>query len=39
MLEDVLEIRRVILAWGTADLWKGIDGLTMIIGDKYIESF
>ena len=32
MLEDVLEIRRVVLACGTVDLRKGIDGLAMIIG-------
>ena len=34
MLEDVFEIRRVVLACGTVDLRKGIDGLAMIIGDK-----
>lgn len=35
MLEDVLQIRRVVLACGTVDLRKGIDGLAKIIGDKY----
>ncbi len=35
MLEDAAGIRKVILACGTVDLRKGIDGLTMIIGDKY----
>ena len=34
MLEDVFEIRSVVLACGTVDLRKGIDGLAMIIGDK-----
>ena len=38
MLEDVLEIRRVVLACGTVDLRKGIDGLAMIIGDKYKQN-
>jgi transposase len=38
MLEDVLGIRRVILACGTVDLRKGIDGLAMIIGDKYDQN-
>lgn len=38
MLEDVLGIRRVVLACGTADLRKGIDGLSMIIGDKYRQN-
>jgi len=35
MLEDAAGIRRVILACGTVDLRKGIDGLATIIGDKY----
>ena len=35
MLEDTAGIRRVVLAYGTVDLRKGIDGLAMIIGDKY----
>lgn len=35
MLEDVLEIRRVVPACETVDLRKGIDGIAMIIGDKY----
>ena len=38
MLEDVLQIRRVVLACGTVDLRKGIDGLAMIIGDKYKQN-
>ena len=32
MLEDAAGIRRVVLACGTVDLRKGIDGLAMIIG-------
>ena len=35
MLEDAAGIRRVVLACGTVDLRKGIDGLATIIGDKY----
>lgn len=38
MLEDVARIRRVVLACGTVDLRKGIDGLSMIIGDKYRQN-
>ena len=38
MLEGVLGIRRVVLACGTVDLRKGIDGLSMIIGDKYGQN-
>lgn len=38
MLEDVAGIRRVVLACGTVDLRKGIDGLSMIIGDKYHQN-
>ena len=38
MLEDVLEIRHVVLACRIADLRKGIDGLAMIIGDKYKQN-
>ncbi len=38
MLEDVFEIRRVVLACGTVDLRKGIDGLAMLIGDKYKQN-
>ena len=34
MLEDAAGIRRVVLACGTYDLRKGIDGLAMIIGDQ-----
>ena len=35
MLEDAAGIRRVIVACGTVDLRKGIDGLARIVGDKY----
>ena len=35
MLEDAAGIRRVVLACGTVDLRKGIDGLAQIIGAKY----
>ena len=38
MLEDVAGIRKVVLACGTVDLRKGIDGLAMIIGDKYNQN-
>ena len=38
MLEDVAGIRRVVLACGTVDLRKGIDGLAMIIGNKYNQN-
>ena len=38
MLEDVAKIRRVVLACGTVDLRKGIDGLSMIIGYKYNQN-
>lgn len=38
MLEDVAKIRRVVLACGMEDLRKGIDGLSMIIGDKYHQN-
>lgn len=38
MLEDTAGIRRVVLACGTVDLRKGIDGLDMIIGDKYQQN-
>lgn len=38
MLEDYAGIRRVVLACGTVDLRKGIDGLAMIIGDKYKQN-
>ena len=38
MLEDAAGIRRVILACGCVDLRKGIDGLAMIIGDKYKQN-
>ena len=38
MLEDAAGIRRVVLACGAVDLRKGIDGLAMIIGDKYNQN-
>ena len=38
MLEDATDIRKVVLACGTVDLRKGIDGLAMIIGDKYKQN-
>lgn len=38
MLEDVAKIQRVVLACGTVDLRKGIEGLSMIIGDKYKQN-
>lgn len=38
MFEDIAKIRRVVLACGMVDLRKGIDGLSMIIGDKYHQN-
>lgn len=38
MLENAAKIRRVVLACGAVDLRKGIDGLSMIIGDKYSQN-
>lgn len=38
MLEDVAGNQRVVLACGTVDLRKGIDGLAMIIVDKYGQN-
>ncbi len=38
MLENVAGIRRVVLACGTVDLRKGIDGLATIVGDKYGQN-
>ena len=38
MLEDAAGIRRVVLACGYVDLRKGIDGLSMVIGDKYRQN-
>ena len=38
MLEDAAGIRRVVLACGYVDLRKGIDGLSMIIGDRYNQN-
>ena len=37
-MEDAAGIRRVVLACGTVDLRKGIDGLATIIGDKYGQN-
>ena len=38
MLEDAAGFRRVVLACGTVDLRKGIDGLATIIGDRYGQN-
>lgn len=38
MLENAAGIKRVVLACGTVDLRKGIDGLAMIIGNKYGQN-
>lgn len=38
MFEDTAKIHRVVLACGTVDLRKGIDGLSMIIGNKYHQD-
>lgn len=38
MLEDAAGIRRVVLACGYVDLRKEIDGLSVIIGDKYRQN-
>lgn len=38
MLENATNIKRVVLACGTVDLRKGIDGLAMIIGDRYKQN-
>ena len=38
MLNDAAGIRRVVLACGYVDLQKGIDGLSMIIGDRYHQN-
>lgn len=38
MLDDAAGIRRVVLACGYVDLRKGIDGLSMIIGDRYHQN-
>lgn len=38
MFENVLQVKRVIIACGSVDLRKGIDGLAMIIGDKYKQN-
>lgn len=38
LLKNVAKITRVVRACGTVDLRKGIDGLSMIIGDKYKQN-
>ena len=38
MLEDVAGIRRVVIACAYVDLRKGIDGLSIIIGDRYHQN-
>lgn len=38
MLNDAAGIRRVVLACGYVDLRKGIDVLSMIIGDRYHQN-
>ena len=38
MLEDAVGIRRVVLACGTVDLRKCIDGLATIIGDVFCQE-
>lgn len=38
MFEGYAAVRRVVLACGTVDLRKGIDGLAMIIGDRYRQN-
>ena len=38
MLENAAKIKRVVLACGMVDLRKGIDGLSIIIGDKYKQN-
>lgn len=38
MLGDYTSVGRVVLACGTVDLRKGIDGLAMIIGDRYKQN-
>lgn len=38
MLEYHTAVRRIVLACGTVDLRKGINGLAMIIGDRYKQN-
>lgn len=38
MLEDAAKIRRVVLSCGTVNLRKGIEGLAIIVGDKYHQN-
>ena len=38
MLESAAQIKRVVLACGTVDLRKGVDGLAQIIGDRYQQN-
>lgn len=37
-IEDAASIRRAVSACGYVDLRKGIDGVTMIIGDRYHQN-
>lgn len=38
MLEEYMSVRRIVLACGTVDLRKGIDGLATVIGDRYKQD-
>lgn len=38
MFENIIKVNRVVLACGCVDLRKGIDGLAMIIDDKYHQN-
>lgn len=38
MLNNAVDIKKVVIACGYVDLRKGIDGLSMIIGDKYHQN-
>ena len=38
MFEGHVAVHRIVLACGTVDLRKGIDGLAMIIGDRYKQN-
>ena len=38
MLEDAAGIRRVVIGCGDVELGKGIDGPSMIIGDRYHQN-
>lgn len=37
MLDDAVGICRVVIACGYVNLRKGIDGLPIIIGDRYLR--